>query len=138
MGSDLEHYTAHLPETSSPPSFLRLTARMARLTASALALKEGLASLQQRMESDAKDADQLAEQCAVAEVEDRFTALVHEAGEALRKVADASGEVAGAADQMESCSRDFVAAHEGEYRGVYEAVNASGVRQAKPGFYRTR
>jgi hypothetical protein len=32
----------------------------------------------------------------------------------------------------------FNQAHENEYRGIYEAVNASRHRQAKPGFYRVR
>jgi hypothetical protein len=27
-------------------------------------------------------------------------------------------------------------AHQQDYRGIYEAVQASGARQAKPGFYR--
>ncbi|RSR92825.1 conjugal transfer protein TraB, partial [Streptomyces sp. WAC00469] len=40
-------------------------------------------------------------------------------------------------DQMASAADGLASAHEREYRGVYEAVKASGVRQAKPGFYRT-
>ncbi|MCC3654741.1 conjugal transfer protein TraB [Streptomyces sp. S07_1.15] len=138
MGSEIEPYTVHLPDRAEKPSFTRLMGQVATLTASALALKEGLWLLKRRMEHDAADADHLAEQCAAAEVEPKFTGLVHEAGAALRAVAEASGEVAGAADVMEHEARGLGDAHQAEYRGVYEAVNASGVRQAKPGFYRTR
>jgi hypothetical protein len=138
--SELVPYTPKLPERSGGerPSFLGLAGRIAWLTASALALKEGLWVLRRRMEKDADDAERLSEMCAVAEVEPRFTALIHEAGGALRQVAEASGDLAGAADEMETNARGFKDAHETEYRGVYEAVQASGVRQAKPGFYRTK
>jgi len=120
------------------PSFIRLTGKMAAVTAAALALKEGLYLLKRRMHFDADKSDRIAEMCAAAEVEPKFTALIHEAAQDLRRVAEASGEVAGAADQMETNARDFVDAHQSEYRGVYEAVRASGVRQAKAGLYRTR
>jgi hypothetical protein len=139
MGAEIEPYTARLPERSSgTPSFLRLTGRMSTLTAAAMALKEGLWLLKRRMEADADDGDRMAELCTEAQVEPRFTGLIHEAAGALRAVAEASGEVADAADQMETNARAFGDAHEAEYRGVYEAVNASNVQQAKPGFYRTR
>lgn len=140
MAAELEPHTVRLPEVSREfPSFLRLAGRMTKLTASALALKEGLSALQRRMERDADDSDRLAEQCAQAEVEPRFTALIHEAASALRVVADASGEVSGAADQMETRARTFVSQHQAEYGGIYEAVQARpDVRQAKPGLYRTR
>lgn len=138
MAAELEPYTVRLPDRGVKPSFLRLAARVTTLTAAALALKEGLWLLKRRMEHDADDSDTLAEQCAAAEVEPRFTGLVHEAGTALRVVATASGDVASAADLMEYQARGFGEAHQSEYRGIYEAVNASGVRQAKPGFYRTR
>ncbi|MFE0726289.1 conjugal transfer protein TraB [Streptomyces sp. NPDC058794] len=136
--SDLVPRPAHLPAATGKPSFTRLAARMATLTASALALKEGLWALKRRMEADADHADMLADLCVAAEVEPRFTGQINEAGTALRKVAEASAELARAADQVQHDSQGLHDAHQGEYRGVYEAVNASGVRQAKPGFYRTR
>ncbi|MFE1576254.1 conjugal transfer protein TraB [Streptomyces fradiae] len=138
--TELEPYVpAGLPaERGSRPSFLRLAGRITTLTGAALALKEGLWVLKTRMEKDANDADRLAEQCAEAEVEPRFTALITDAASSLRAVAEASGELAGAADTMEANARAFGDAHESEYRGVYEAVKASGVQQAKPGFYETR
>ncbi|CAL9617886.1 hypothetical protein SUDANB58_05765 (plasmid) [Streptomyces sp. enrichment culture] len=137
--SDLVPRPAHLPAArGGTPSFTRLAARTAALAASALALKEGLWSLQRRMERDADHADMLADLCTAAEVEPRFTGLITEAGAALRAVAQASAEVARTADQVQHDARGLHDAHQSEYRGVYEAVNASGVRQAKPGFYRTR
>jgi uncharacterized membrane protein YkoI len=140
MAAELEPYTVRLPEHGGDgaPSFLRLAGKMSTLTAAALALKEGLWLLKRHMEHDADDADHMAEQSTAAEVEPRFTGLIHTAAGELRAVADASADVADSADQMEVNARGFTDAHESEYRGVYEAVRASGVQQAKAGFYRTR
>ena len=139
MGAEIERYNAHLPERpTAAPSFLLLAGRMVALSTAALHLKEGLHALQRRMDRDADDADRMAEQATAAEVEPRFTALIHEAAASLRVVAEASGEVADSADQMEANSRGFTDAHESEYRGVFEAVRGSNVQQAKAGFYRTR
>ncbi|MFD8147358.1 conjugal transfer protein TraB [Streptomyces sp. NPDC059708] len=138
----LEPRPVRLPAVHSgggrTPSFLSLAGRLALLSAAAVALKEGLWELRHRMARDASRADQLAEMCAAAEVEPAYTALIHEAGRSLRAVADASAELADAADEMEFSARGAADAHETEYRGVYEAVQASGARQAKPGFYRSR
>jgi hypothetical protein len=137
--SDLVPRPAHLPATTGDtPSFTRLVARMSALTASALALKEGLWALKRRMEHDAQHHHRLSDMCVAAEVEPKFTNLITTAGSALQAVADASGDLAAAADQVQHHAQDLHDAHQAEYRGVYEAVNASGVRQAKPGFYRTR
>ncbi|GAA1017173.1 conjugal transfer protein TraB [Streptomyces thermogriseus] len=138
--SDLVPRPVNLPSAQGggAPSFTQLAARTAALTASALALKEGLWALQRRMERDADQADQLADLCTAAEVEPKFTALITEAGAALRAVAEASGDLARTADQVQHDAQELHDAHDQEYRGVYEAVNASGVRQARPGFYRTR
>lgn len=138
--SDIEIRRAHMPAVTAglTPGFLGLAGRLATLTAAALVLKEGMWVLRQRMERDAKHVDDLAEMCVVAEVEPQFTTLIHEAARALRDVADDSADLANAADEMEVNARATADAHESEYRGVYEAVNGSGVRQAKPGFYRSR
>jgi hypothetical protein len=138
--TELEH-TARLPERhgGGPPSFMRLAGRLTALTAAAFSLREGLHLLQRRMDADATDVDQLAEECAAAEVEPRFTALMHEAGHALRAVADASRQVAGAADSVAAGASGLHDAHQTEYGGVYEAVNRRpDVRQARPGFYENR
>ncbi|MEW2553680.1 conjugal transfer protein TraB [Streptomyces zhihengii] len=138
--SDLAPTSPSLPAADGgrAPGFRGLTARVATFTASAIALTEGLWRLRRQMEVDADDADQLAEMCTRAEVEPRFTALIQEAGGSLRAVATASGEMAEAADQMATAADDLAASHDREYRGVYEAVQSSGVQQAKAGFYRTR
>ena len=120
------------------PSFTRLASRVATLTAAALALKEGLWALKRRMEADAEAAARLADLCIAAEVEHRFTALITEAGAALHAVAAASGDLAHAADLVQTTAQHLHDAHQTEYRGIYEAVQGSDVRQAKPGFYRTR
>ncbi len=78
--SDLVPRPANLPAATGKPSFTRLAARMATLTASALALKEGLWALKRRMETDADHADMLADLCVAAEVEPRFTGQINEAG----------------------------------------------------------
>ncbi|WP_244967051.1 conjugal transfer protein TraB [Streptomyces cacaoi] len=145
MGTEIEPYTVRLPERrpaldqDTTPSFTLLAVRVLTLTSAAHDLKEELWGLKNRMETDASDADRLAEQCTAAEVEPRFISLMQDAATSLRNVADASADVAGAADQMESNARSFGDAHESEYRGVYEAVQARpDVRQPKPGFCRTR
>jgi hypothetical protein len=49
---------------------------------------------------------------------------------------DGAGQLGDTADTMASHAKGFDSAHQNEYRGTYEAVNASAHRQAKPGFYR--
>ena len=137
MGVAIESYTVRLPERERP-SFVRLARQITTLTTSALALKEGLHRLKRLMERDAGHQSRLAELCDAAEVEPRFTALIQKSAESLRNVAAASADVAGAADDMATHATEVRSAHEREYRRIYEAVRASGVRQAKPGFYRTR
>ncbi|MFF2331967.1 conjugal transfer protein TraB, partial [Streptomyces sp. NPDC058103] len=128
-----------LPVKGERVGFLSLVAKMATLAAAALSLKEGLWVLRHRMEQNADRHDRIAEMCGEAEVEPRFTALITDSATALRNVAEASAEVAGAADQMEVNSRGFCDAHKAEYGGVYEAVKARpDIQQAKPGFYRQR
>ncbi|MER7309942.1 conjugal transfer protein TraB [Streptomyces griseoluteus] len=128
----------NLPDTTVQPSFTRLASRLVALSVSALALKEGMHALQRRLEADADDVTRTSELCDMAEVDPHFTALMREAAQSVREVAEASGEMVAAADSTAVNAQGFHDAHQGEYRGVYEAVQASGVRQAKPGFYRTR
>ncbi|MFD5489485.1 conjugal transfer protein TraB [Streptomyces virginiae] len=120
------------------PGFVSMTARVAMLSAAALALNEGLSKLRRQMNREADEADALAEMCTAAEVEPRFTALMHEGAAALRAVADASAAVVRASADLHDASEELRKSHDREYRGVYEAVRASDVQQAKPGFYRTR
>jgi hypothetical protein len=136
MGSDLVPYAPRPVAKGKRLTFLTIVAQVTVLTGQALALKEGLYLLKRRMEKDAKDVETIADMCTEAEVEPRFTGLITESAAALREVAEAAAGMASAADQMEANARYFGDAHESEYRAVYEAVQASNVRQAKAGFYR--
>ncbi|MGW2724119.1 conjugal transfer protein TraB [Streptomyces sp. NPDC001492] len=121
--------------------FMRLLGSMVTLAGQAVALKEMTHLLKRRMEKDADDHDKISDMCAEAEVEPYFTGLITDAGTALREVANASGELEDAADQLVTNVKGFSSAHKTEYQGIYEAVQAArrrGIRQAKPGFYRTR
>jgi hypothetical protein len=116
------------------PGFLTLAARVTALSVAALRLKENLWALRRHMENNADKARALSEMCDQAEVEPQFTAQILEVSAAFRRVAEASGELADTADVMEVNARGFNDAHDSEYRGVYEAVQKSAVRQPKPGF----
>lgn len=119
-------------------NFLTLTARFVALAAAAALLKEQLHLLKARMRRDAAFARKVAELCGQAGVDAYFLSLFFETANAFDRVAAASGELANAADQMEADARGVQAAHETEYRGIYEAVQASPYRQPKPGFNRVR
>ena len=119
-------------------NFLTLTARFVALTAAALLLKEQLHLLKARMHRDAAFARKVGELCGQAGADDYFVALYLEASQAFDRTAEASGEVAGAADQMEADARGVQDAHDAEYGGIYEAVQASPYAQPKPGFNRVR
>lgn len=134
---DVEKHNAHLPANSETPGFEVLAGRLASLTTSALALKTGLALLRARIADDADRVARDAELCAEAEVEPQHTEHVHQAAQLWREVASASAEVEACADDLAAHARGTQQAHESEYRGIYEAVRASGARQARPGFYRT-
>jgi hypothetical protein len=127
-----------LPVEGREASFLELAARVTSLTAQALWLKENMARLKRHMENNADEANRLAEMCLQAEVAPEFTAKIDEAATAFRRTAVASGKVADSADQMATRAEGFNAAHQTEYRGIFEAANASDVPMAKPDFYRTR
>ncbi|MFE2609449.1 conjugal transfer protein TraB [Streptomyces mirabilis] len=116
--------------------FLALAGRTAKLAASALFLKEGMHLLRSHMQANASAAMRLSEMCGQAEVEPRFTSMIEDTSTALTGVAEASGEMVNAADSVDTDARGFNGAHDREYRPGYEASNGSGVKQAKPGFYR--
>jgi hypothetical protein len=127
-----------LPKTSSSNGFMSLAARVTALSTAALQLKEGMHLLQRHMENNSAKARTLSEMCGAAEVEPRYTAQILEVSQALTRVAEAAGDLASTADATETNARGFNNAHQAEYRGIYEASNASGVQQARPGFYQTR
>jgi hypothetical protein len=125
-----------LPEVpdDSNLGFLSLGIAVTTLTAQALGLKEKVASLQRRMEKNAKKASSMSEMCDAAEVEPYYTGLIMEGATDLQGVADASGEMVSAADQMQTDAQSFNTAHQGEYGGIYEVTQSMGVQQPKPGF----
>lgn len=119
-------------------SFTALASRVVALTTAALRLKHGMAQLQADMRANSALAQRTAEMCEQAEVEPRFTTLIQEVATEFAAVATASGDMVSAADVAATRAASFRDAHQGEYGGIYDAVRTSGVRQAKPGFYRTR
>jgi len=135
---------SHLPaDPSQAPQrggagFLELSFRILALTTAAIRLKEGTWALQKHMERNASKARRLSEMCTEAEVDAEYTQQILEVSAALQRVADASGQLSATADTMAGHAQGFNAAHESEYRGIFEAVQASKHRQAKPGFYKVR
>ncbi|WP_030277653.1 hypothetical protein [Streptomyces sp. NRRL B-24484] len=118
-------------------SFIGLALRVLTFTRAAHRLTEQLGELRDQMERDADEGERLAEQAGLAEVDPRFLSQMAESAAALRAVAEASGQTRHAADLMAMAAQDVNDSHEAEYRGVYEAVQASGAQQPKPGFLRT-
>lgn len=121
---------------SSGNGFLALAGRTAKLAASALFLKEGMHLLRAHMKANANAALRLSEMNNQAEVEPQFISMIEDVATHLTAVAEASGEMVNAADSVDTDARGFNNAHDREYRPGYEASNGSGVKQAKPGYYR--
>lgn len=119
-------------------NFITLSARTAALAAAAALLKEQLHLLKARMHHDAARARRLAGHLNQAGADARFQAQSLEVAAAFERVADASGELAQAADQMQINAEFVKDAHESEYRGIYEVRQASPYAQPKPGFNRVR
>lgn len=119
-------------------NFLTLSARFMALAAAAMWLKENLHLIKAHMHRNAEFARRVAEMCEAAGADGRFIAEILEASAAIERVAQASGVLADAADQMEMNARFVNDAHESEYRGIYEVRQASPYAQPKPGFNAVR
>lgn len=119
-------------------NFVTLGLRIMALAIAAALLKEQLEILKRRMHDDAARARRLAEHLAQAGVDARFQAQAIEVSAAFDRVAEASGELAGAADQMEMNAQFVKDAHDTEYGGIYEIANSSPYEQPKPGFNEVR
>ncbi|MFJ8929265.1 conjugal transfer protein TraB [Streptomyces sp. NPDC102364] len=119
-------------------NFLTTAAKVMALACAAALLKERMHLLKTRMHRDAAFAHRVAEMCGQAGVDDNFVAEYHEVGGHFTRVAECADGVTAAADTMEARARGVVDAHNREYRGVYEAVQASPYRQPKPGFNKVR
>ncbi|MFM9373255.1 conjugal transfer protein TraB [Streptomyces sp. Da 82-17] len=119
-------------------NFVSLAARFAALAAAAALLKEGMDFLNRRMRRNAAKGHKLAEMCGQARVDPYFQGLIHEAGSAFDRCAESSDGVARAADEMQAHAAAVKEAHQTEYGGVYEAVNASPYDQPTAGFNEVR
>jgi hypothetical protein len=119
-------------------NFVTVALRVMALAAAAALLKEQLHLLKARMHRDAQRARTLAGHLHQAGADGRFQAQAIEVSQAFDRVAEASGEVANAADQMEAHARGVRDAHQAEYGGIYEVRQASPYAQPKPGFNRVR
>lgn len=115
-------------------NFVTLALRIMALAAAAAILKEQLHILKARMHQDAQRARTLTGHLGQAGVDAHFQALTLEVAAAFDRVAEASGELAGAADQMEANANGVHDAHQAEYGGIYEVAQASPYAQPKPGF----
>lgn len=119
-------------------NFLTLSARFMALAAAAIWLKENLHLIKAHMHRNAEFARRVAEMCEAAGADGRFIAEILEASAAIERVAQASGVLADAADQMEMNAHFVKDAHQAEYGGIYEVRQASPYEQPKPGFNRVR
>jgi hypothetical protein len=119
-------------------NFITLAARITALAAAAALLKEQLHLLKARMHDNAQRARTLSGHLHQAGADARFQAQSLEVAAAFERVAEASGEVANVADQMEMNAQFVKDAHQAEYGGIYEVRQASPYAQPKPGFNRVR
>jgi hypothetical protein len=144
-GSELATTTGSQPERltwggaiTGILNFVSLSLRIMALAAAAALLKEQLHLLKARMHDDAARARRLADHLHQARVDTRFQAQAIEVAAAFERVAEASGELAQAADGMEAAAGGVRDAHEAEYRGIYEVRQASPYAQPLPGFNAVR
>ncbi|MGW2964965.1 hypothetical protein ACWDGI_41870 [Streptomyces sp. NPDC001220] len=91
----------------------------------------------QSMRDDSRFAIDVAELCALAEVDPRHVMTVVEVGARFGEVVGGCTQLMGAADRVHQAARQLQHEHQAEYGGVWEAVTTSPARQAKPGFYRS-
>ncbi|MDX2999523.1 conjugal transfer protein TraB [Streptomyces scabiei] len=119
-------------------NFVTLTGRFMALAAAAVFLKEKLHLLKAHMHKDAEAARRLDGHLGQAGADARFQAQAVEVSQAFDRVAEASGILADAADQMEANARGVRDAHQAEYGQIYEVAQASPYDQPKPGFNAVR
>lgn len=117
-------------------NFVTVALRVMALAAAAALLKEQLHLLKARMHRDAQRARTLSGHLHQAGADTRFQAQAIEVSQAFDRVAEASGEVANAADQMEMNAQMVKDAHQAEYGGIYEVRQSSPYDQPRPGFNR--
>lgn len=123
---------------SDPEGFHALQHRLGLLVSDAVKAQEYVAALSRRMRRNAQLAVTTAEKAGAAEVDTREVGQILEVAIALGGVADSAAALASRAEAFALAAETARAAHDAEYRGVYEAVQAVGGVQAKPGFYQSR
>lgn len=121
-------------------NFITLGLRVMALAAAAALLKEQLHLLKRRMEKDAQRSITLAGHLAQAGVDVRFQSDAIQLAGDFGVVAGSAEIVADAADRMEASAIGVRDAHDREYGGIHETVQAlpGGVAQPKPGFNKVR
>lgn len=115
-------------------NFVTLVARITALAIAAALLKEQLHLLKALMHQVAAWARRLADHLAQAGVDTHFQAQAVEVAAAFDRVAEASGLLANAADDMEANANGVRDAHQAEYGGIYEYAQVSPYAQPRPGF----
>jgi hypothetical protein len=119
-------------------NYVTLAGRFMALAAAAVFLKEKLHLLKHHMHKNAEAGRRLADHLHQAGADTRFQAQSVEMSQAFDRVAEASGILADAADQMEANARGVRDAHQAEYGGIYEVAQSSPYEQPKPGFNTVR
>ncbi|WP_416519990.1 conjugal transfer protein TraB [Streptomyces achromogenes] len=119
-------------------NFVTLAGRFMALATAAVFLKEKLHLLKHHMHKNAEAGRRLADHLHQAGADPRFQAQSVEMSQAFDRVAEASGVLADAADQMEANARGVRDAHQAEYGGIYEVAQSSAYAQPKPGFNQVR
>ncbi|MFF1298160.1 MULTISPECIES: conjugal transfer protein TraB [unclassified Streptomyces] len=119
-------------------NYLTLAARFIALAAAAVLLKERLYLLRAAARRNAAFARRVGELCGAAGADRYFVALYLETGQSFEVVAECSGALANAADQMEANARFVKDSHQREYGQIFEVAQASPYAQPKPGFNKVR
>ncbi|MEV5178067.1 hypothetical protein AB0L10_45385 [Streptomyces flaveolus] len=115
--------------------YTALVAKFTALQNAAASLFAEAERLSLRMRVNADAATVVSDLCAVAEVDARHVAAVAAVGAAFGGVVNGCSGLMGAVDALHTAAGHLKSEHQTEYGGIHAAVTASGVRQAKPGFY---
>lgn len=117
--------------------FQAVEAKFNALQKAASDLFEVTETVAQSMRDNSKFAIDVAELCALAEVDPRHVLNVAEVGARFGEVVGGCTQLQGAADRVHQAARHLQHEHRAEYGGVYDEVTRSPARQARPAFYRS-
>ncbi|MFI1386664.1 conjugal transfer protein TraB [Embleya sp. NPDC020886] len=138
MSSDLVPIETGRMVRADDAGFPALQEQFSLLATASARLQEQLGALARRMRRTADLSVTTGEMCAAAEVDPRHIGQIGDVSVALSGVADTALALAATAEALQMAAVVARRAHDMEYRGVYEAVQATSSRQAKAGFYRVR